>query len=240
VKLTFLGTRGEIDLRTKAHFFHSSLLVSRGQARVIVDCGRDWLGRIGQLRPTAIVVTHAHSDHVGGLSRDVSCPVYATPECWAGMRHFPISDRRWITPGRAVRVGGIQFRAVRVEHSLRAPAVGYRINAGNVTAFYAPDVASIPDPRTALRGIRLYIGDGASITRPLIRRRGERLIGHASVRTQIAWCGAAGVPRAIVTHCGSEITRSDQAAVQRRLDQIARQCGVDVRLAYDGMTLVLR
>jgi hypothetical protein len=156
------------------------------------------------------------------------------------MRHFPISDRRRILPGRAVRVGGIQFRAVRVEHSLRAPAVGYRITASNVTAFYAPDVASIPDRSTAFRGIRLYIGDGARIARPLIRHRGERLIGHASVRSQIEWCGAAGVPRAIVTHCGSEITRSDQAAVQLRLDHIGRQCDVDVRLAYDGMTVVLR
>jgi phosphoribosyl 1,2-cyclic phosphodiesterase len=240
VKLTFLGTRGEIELRTKAHYFHSSLLVSHGRARVIVDCGRDWLGRIGQFRPTAIVVTHAHSDHAGGLSRGVPCPVYATPECWAGMRHFPTNDRRRITPGRAVRVGGIRLRALPVEHSLRAPAVGYRITAGKVAAFYAPDVASIPDPRIALRGIRLYIGDGARVTRPLIRRRGERLIGHASVRTQIEWCSAAGIPRAIVTHCGAEITRSDQADVQLRLDDIGRQCGVDVRLAYDGMTVVLR
>ena len=37
----------------------------------------------------------------------------------------------------------ISFEAFAVEHSLRAPAVGYRIRSGRITAFYVPDLAAI-------------------------------------------------------------------------------------------------
>jgi len=39
VNLTFLGTRGEIEARTRRHRMHTSLLVSHRGARVMIDCG---------------------------------------------------------------------------------------------------------------------------------------------------------------------------------------------------------
>jgi ribonuclease BN (tRNA processing enzyme) len=41
MKLTFLGTRGEIDARTRRHRMHTSLLVSYRSANVMIDCGLD-------------------------------------------------------------------------------------------------------------------------------------------------------------------------------------------------------
>jgi hypothetical protein len=79
-----------------------------------------------------------------------------------------------------------------VEHSLRAPAVGYRGTAGRTSIFHMPEVVSIYEPHEALSGIRLYIEDGASSRRPIIRRKGHSLIGHASVRTQLGWCRREG------------------------------------------------
>ena len=66
MKLTFLGTRGEIEARTALHRMHSCLMVD---GRVLVDCGADWLGKISALCPQAIILTHAHLDHAGGLKR---------------------------------------------------------------------------------------------------------------------------------------------------------------------------
>ncbi len=63
VKLTFLGTRGEIDARTRRHRMHTSLLVSYRSANVMIDCGLDWLGKLERVGPNAIVLTHAHPDH---------------------------------------------------------------------------------------------------------------------------------------------------------------------------------
>ena len=66
MKLLFLGTRGEIEARTRRHRMHSSLLVSYRSTRVMIDCGLDWLGKFERLRPSAIVLTHAHPDHALG------------------------------------------------------------------------------------------------------------------------------------------------------------------------------
>ena len=63
--LTFLGTRGEIDARTRKHRMQTSLLVRHRRTRIMIDCGEDWSGRLGTVKPNAIVVTHAHPDHAG-------------------------------------------------------------------------------------------------------------------------------------------------------------------------------
>src|SRR6185437_9409201 len=92
--LTFLGTRGEIDIRSRRHKRHSSLLVQRGKARIMIDCGADWLGFVQRLAPTAIILTHAHEDHAAGLAAGVPCPVYATRETWNLISRFPVRERR--------------------------------------------------------------------------------------------------------------------------------------------------
>ena len=55
MNLTFIGTRGEIDARTRRHRMHTSLLVSYRSANVMIDCGLDWLGKLKRVSPSAIV-----------------------------------------------------------------------------------------------------------------------------------------------------------------------------------------
>src|SRR5262245_50340635 len=124
MKLTFLGTRGEIEARTPKHRRHSSLLVAHRKRRVMVDCGLDWLGRIDEIAPHAIIVTHAHPDHAFGLKNGSPCPVYATAESWRGIRRYPIDDPRVVEPRVPIAIEGITFEAFPVEHSITAPAVG--------------------------------------------------------------------------------------------------------------------
>ena len=97
-----------------------------------------------------------------------------------------------------VDVCGVSFEAWPVEHSLIAPAVGYRFGAGDQWAFYVPDVAAICDAASVLAGVDLYIGDGATVTRPIIRRRNQVRIGHTPIRTPTRlvpcqWCAARGL-----------------------------------------------
>ena len=76
--------------------------------------------------PTAIVVTHAHSDHVDGLKAGAPCAVYATADVWRKIDAWPVSDRRLIDLHEALAIGGLALVPVPAQHSIRAPAIGYR------------------------------------------------------------------------------------------------------------------
>jgi phosphoribosyl 1,2-cyclic phosphodiesterase len=240
MKLEFLGTRGYIEARTKAHGMHSSLRVSYHGKDVMIDCGEDWLGHLEQLNPRAIVITHAHPDHAFGLKGGAPCPVYATEESWEEIGHYNLEDRVVMPTREPLEIEGITFEAFPVIHSTRAPAVGYRISAGRVTIFYVPDVVWIQDRKNALRGAQVYIGDGATITRSMVRKPGEQLIGHVPLRTQLTWCKKERVPRAIFSHCGLAIVEGDPDKVTAKVDEMAKERGVEAEIAYDGMEVVLR
>ena len=239
MQLTFLGTRGEIEAHTRRHRMHTSLLVSHRGARVMIDCGLDWLSKFERLHPKAIVLTHAHPDHAWGLKRGASCPVYAPRKTWQELRHYPIKDRHVIEERTPTKICGITFEAFPVEHSIRSPAVGYRVSAGRACIFYAPDLIFIHERSAALKGVQIYIGDGATVTRSFIRKRGRALIGHSPVRTQLTWCQKEGVPRAIITHCGSEMVTGDECEIAVKIRAMAAERNVEVRIAYDGMKLML-
>jgi hypothetical protein len=63
---------------------------------------------------------------------------------------------------------------------------------------------------------------------PRLRRAGP-------VRTQLTWCEKEGVPRAIITHCGSEIVTGDERQIAVKIGGMAAERGVETRIAYDGM-----
>jgi phosphoribosyl 1,2-cyclic phosphodiesterase len=205
----------------------------------MIDCGADWLKALKRVRPTAIVLTHGHGDHAFGLAAGAPCPVYATEETWALIARYPIEDRHVVTPRKPFTVGGVSFEAFTVQHSLRAPAVGYRVRKGRSAFFYVPDLAAIDTPHEALHKIGLYIGDGATIVRSMVRVRGDVLIGHAPIIMQLARCSAEGVPRAIFTHCGSGIVKGDTRRIAARINSLGEAHGVAASVAYDGLALKL-
>ena len=137
------------------------------------------------------------------------------------------------------KICGITFEAFPVEHSILSPAVGYRVSGGRARIFYAPDLIFIHERSAALNRVQLYIGDGATVTRSFIRKRGKALIGHSPVRTQLTWCEKEGVPRAIITHCGSEIVTGDEREISAKIRAMAAERDLEVRIAYDGMKVKL-
>jgi phosphoribosyl 1,2-cyclic phosphodiesterase len=166
--------------------------------------------------------------------------VYAPRETWQTLPNYKMDDRHVIKNRAPTKICGVTFAAFPVEHSILAPAVGYRIVAGHARVFYGPDLLFIHDRAAALKGVQLYIGDGATLTHSFVRKRGNRLIGHAAVRTQLGWCAKEGVPRAVITHCGSEIVIRDERKLASELRTMASERGVEAQIAHDRMELVLR
>jgi ribonuclease BN (tRNA processing enzyme) len=241
--LTFLGTRGYLDVATDRHRRHTATAIEHRGRRVVLDCGEDWRGRIDEMCARAIVVTHAHPDHAFGLDAGAPCPVWATQDTWDRIGRFPVAPelRRTFAPRTPVEIEGITFECFPVVHSVRCPAAGYRITAGRTSIFYVPDVVWIPDRDAAFAGIAAYVGDGATVERNMVRRHKETgsLVGHATIKTQLGWCRDEGVPRMIVTHCGTDIVGGDEPTVVAKIRRLAHDRGVDVEVAHDGMELTL-
>jgi phosphoribosyl 1,2-cyclic phosphodiesterase len=237
--LIFLGTRGGIKARSQLHHMHSSLLLTHKTTRIIIDRGEDWLHY--PFPPAdALLISHAHPDHVGGLARGCPYPVYASKATWTLIKRYPIKDRIILSPYTPFFLGPLTITPFPVNHSLKAPALGYRITNDQHSLFYVPDLASIQHEHQALSHLDLYIGDGAIVTRTmLLRKKDHTLTGHAPISHQLAWCQKYHVPRAIFTHCGSEITNSDPAAIEARINTLAHKYQVPTTIAYDGMTLTL-
>ena len=240
MKILFLGTRGEIKPQSKSHRMHTSTLFILGRSRVMVDCGTSWLGKLDRVHPHHIILTHAHPDHAEGLKEGAPCLVWATKKTWDLIDHYPIAQkqRRLILPRKKKKIGNLEFEAFELLHSLRCPAVGYRISQGKKHLFYAPDVAWIKEMELAFRNIQLYIGDGATLTRNMIRRdkKTDEIFGHATIRQQLTWCQKRDVPRMIVTHCGSDIV-TDRRGAKKKLASLAKERALEVAIAYDGMEL---
>jgi glyoxylase-like metal-dependent hydrolase (beta-lactamase superfamily II) len=240
MKLVFLGTRGYIQQKSASHQRHSALLIVYRRQRLMIDCGEDWDDELDGIKPTAIILTHGHPDHAGGLGKDSPCPVYATEVTWEILEEQGVQRQEIVTPRHAWEIGGITLEAFPVEHSVRAPAVAYRVQAGRGSLLYAPDVVFVHDLATAMAELKLYIGDGATLSRSMVRKSGGKLIGHTPVTTQLGWCHKHGVAKAVFTHCGTEVVAGDEEKMQELVVSAGRARNVEAQLAHDGMTLILR
>jgi len=238
VNAVFLGTRGYIEESSRRHRMHSALmLVSRGK-RLLLDAGETWQGRLAELAPDWIAITHAHPDHSFALAEGTTVPVYVSQESRDLLARYPVRRFRVFDAGDVLRLGPFRVRPYDVVHSIRAPAVGFRITADGRTLAYNPDIVSIVEEESVLPGVDVYVGDGATLTRPMVRRRGDTLFGHTTVRAQLNWCKRYGIHVAYIVHCGKQLVEMDAAELQRRIDELARP-DVRARVAYDGLAAEL-
>ena len=237
--ITFLGTRGGIKIRSKTHHYHTSTLLKFGHSSILIDAGLDWAEKIKRFKIDAILITHAHPDHVGALRNGAPCPVYATQAIWDAIGNWPIREQLVIQDQQKFTIGTFSITPYAVEHSLRAPATAYKILAGKKIVFHAGDLVRIYKQHVALHDVDLYIGDGAHLSRSIIREHDGYRMGHASIKEQLMWCQKVSVPRAIFTHCGSQIVRGDFEVVQKKIELLGEKVGVDAGLAYDGLEITL-
>jgi len=245
MKLTFLGTRGGIIARSKIHHKHSTLLISHNNHRIMIDCGTDWLQSIPLItkkyKLEALLLTHAHPDHAEGIKNGSFCLIYASHDTIKGLAAYPIKQFIHVSYNCSYKIANVfSCTPYFIEHSINAPAVGWKITDGTTTIFYVPDVAKIKD-LSILKGIDYYIGDGAIITRSmLVRKKDHRVTGHASIKEQVAWCAKADIKNMIITHCGTEIVTGNQKEIAQKIENLGALYKIHIKIAYDGMVMITK
>jgi phosphoribosyl 1,2-cyclic phosphodiesterase len=112
----------------------NALVVEAGVTRVMLDCGFSFtettarLARVGLVPEDidAVIVTHEHDDHVGGVAQfatRVGIPVYMTAGTLAAVASkFARARCECFDPHAAFQIGDLVVRPFPVPHDAREPA----------------------------------------------------------------------------------------------------------------------
>lgn len=211
----------------------SAIVRYRGK-NVLVDCGPDFRSqmlRASNIDLDALLVTHIHYDHVGGMDdlraycKGGAFPVYARrdviddlhrnmPYCFAQNPYpgVPSLDLREVGD-EPFDVQGLEVVPLRVMHGSRLIA-GYRIGP----LAYITDAKSLP-PETieSLRGIRLLVINALRI---------EKHHSHMSLGEALEVVRAVNARETYFVHMCHDIGLHEQ---------VSKQLPANVHFAYDGL-----
>ena len=240
--LKFLGTKGYIDISSKRHKMHTSLLILHKNKKFMIDCGEGWERKLKKINPDYIIITHAHPDHAFGLKNGTKAKVLATKKSFDILKKFPLKDsqKKVLDIEKKIRISTLTIEPFSLIHSIKAPAIGIKVTYLKKSFFYAPDVLWIENREKAFKDILFYIGDGATINKSLVRKdkKTNKLFGHANISQQLTWCRKENVKKMIVTHLGSQIVKDEKKAKQTIL-KLANEKEVEVLIAYDSLEIKL-
>ncbi len=156
-----------------------SLLVEVGERAILVDTSLDFRQQMLAQRVRridAVLFTHSHADHIGGLpdirsycSPGQALPIYGSEETFVDLRQrfdyifnppeirgggIPWLATHIVRPGESFSLFGLEVTAAQVEHGSARECFGYRL--GPVA--YVPDVKVMPEPaKQILRGAEVLI-----------------------------------------------------------------------------------
>lgn len=240
--IEFPGTKGEIEESSINHKYHSSLIVRYKRTNILVDFGLKFNPKLLKEinRFNYILITHAHPDHyIWTLKEEdrMNIPVYLTGKTLNYSKNKP-KNYRIIEAGKSYSFGDMEINAYKVLHSLRCPAVGYRVK-GDKIIIYAPDILDFKEDKlVVLKDVDLLIADGSSLNVNMARRKNGKLFGHTMVRTIVGWCIKYGIKKLVITHCGKQIVTMDKRELDNKIRDYSKG-KVDIVIAYDGYKMIL-
>lgn len=213
----------------------SALITTPGGRRILIDCGPDFRQQLLSVSfgpVEAVLLTHEHYDHVGGLddlrpltykrpmplyglARTLSHVRERMPYCFAADPYpgVPKLDLREVREGESFTVGDVTVEAVGVMHG-QMPILGYRIGP----LAYITDMSRIDAANLArLEGVETLVVNALRLTPHH---------SHQTLSEALALIRRVAPRRAFLIHMCHQIGL--HAAVDATLPR-------GVHLAYDGL-----
>jgi len=195
-----------------------------------------------------LLITHKHPDHIGGILKDEfkekkelydHVSLYLSNQAY--VKELPSFLKVTKFKRRdSFKIGSFNITSVPVLHSVKAPNVALFISDNKHKICYCSDVVSIrkADRDKYLKGCSVFIGDLSTHKKGGLIRKAKHdegtLIGHADIRTQLAWCRDAGVPVCIFTHLGTDPIELGDGKLKDLLSTLENKYGVKIIIAKDG------
>ena len=222
----------------------SGLLLVHDGFHLLVDTSPDFREQVLRYRVgriDAVLITHAHVDHLFGLDdlrrfnlvQKCSIPVFATPETIGSIHRIfeylfvpalpgsflPNLDFRPIEAGAPFDVGPFRITAFDVIHGL-ARTVGYRTDCSGRSLGYACDCRNFPDAAyEVVSGVDTMVLDALRI---------KPHPSHFSFDESFEVLRRIGAPESYFTHISHDLFHAE----------IAKRYA-PVRPAYDGLSFTL-
>lgn len=222
--------------------FRASALVRYKSLEIVIDAGPDFRQQMlnaGIVCPDAILLTHHHMDHIGGLD-DVRAFNYGTDKNYTVCTPFPIyceeqvqdilrnvfyyafSDNPY--PGvpeyllhtideRPFSIGDVEIVPIRLFHH-KLPILGFRFGS----LAYITDANRIPEEEFAkLQGLDLLVINTV--------KRGYH-ISHFSLEEAVEVAQRVGAKRTLLSHLSHQLPR---------YEELLAELPAGIEPAYDGL-----
>ncbi len=187
---------------------------------------------ISQIKPNAVLISHAHPDHYIWTVKNekTRVPIYATKET-INYGKFKPENYKIIKPKKKFKLGPFNILPFQVLHSIRCPGICFRISIQKKNILYSGDLVDIINKNKAMKNVDYYIGDGSSVNANLVRKKGREFFGHTRIPTQINWCKNFQIKNIIFTHLGKETIKKEKQF---------KKIHPEIIFAYDGMKIKIR
>lgn len=217
----------------------SAIVTLDNGANLLIDCGPDFREQIlgvGAPALEALLITHSHYDHVGGIDDlrpyckgDRHFPTYCTADVATDLRErnpwsfaknlypgVPTFDIHEIKAGCEFEIAGQVIEPLQVMHG-KLPIVGYRI--GKLA--YITDCKTMPDTTLdSIRGLDLLVINAL---------RHEPHPSHQTLEDALAIIAEVSPRRALLTHLSHDM--GPEAEIKGLPENVA--------VAFDGLIVNL-
>ncbi len=231
MKLTFLGTRGECEQTSKFHKNHSAIRLETHDKTILLDFGASWQDKLKFVNPDYIWISQSSPEHALGLKgEETNIPVFMSEET-----NDKLSESQFPLKNRQVIKGKFKFGSI-VANQISTNGLIIETDEGRVG--YFPDTLDVLD-KPLLKKLSIYIGDGTSLTKDIVKNaselQGGKKVGHKSIITQLKQIPAKKI---IFTHLGKEVIEMKHDKLIEKLSELGKKfCpDISIEIALDNST----